>query len=146
MTAAHRELAFEGLKAALAAIGSVATVYRGRAGAIPAAALTAIVIRDGGNPEPENFTGQVTYQAQALLELHIAAADDQALQQKFADLLADIVAALEADITLGGVTEDVIEGATGELVEASKEGAPCYGVAECIWILKFTTPFGQPRA
>jgi len=146
MTASHRELAFAGLKAALAGIAGMGKVYRGRAGAIAAADLPAIVIRDGGNPEPENFTGEVAYQASALLELHLAAATDEALQQSFTDTLADIAAALQADITLGGVTEDVIEGATGELVEAAKEGAPCYGVAELTWILKFTTPFGQPRA
>lgn len=146
MTDSRRELAFAAFKTLLEGMASHPTVYRGRAGAIDAAALPAIVLRDGGGPEPEQFPSETTHLATARLELHLGADDDEALQQAFADMLADIEAAAGADITLGGVTEDVIEGETGELVEAAMEGAPCYGVVELTWMLKFTTPFGAPRA
>ncbi len=122
-----REQVIAALLARLQTIPGV-TVERERDAEVTADLCPLLVALDAGQGEPERGTAGVTEYALAVeIEAHVTAASGAAAGAAINDLYGQVLAAIAADETLGGVAVDAAEGALGAWVDHPSGADPVAG-------------------
>jgi len=103
---------------------------------IPAAGL--IILRDGEPGEPEVTLSPLRYHYQHRAELEVVVQAGTGRASAFDDLISAIGAALEADLTLGGLC-DWVEPEAPASVDLPIEGAAALKAAVITVVLHYTT-------
>ena len=108
MAETRREKVLAAVKTALEGMSGV-NVYRNRAADVLPGEMPAVVQLDGGHEVVPRNTGETPYTLEFTVQGYATAADDDALTAAVDGLYGEVVAALVADPTLGGIASDVRE-------------------------------------
>ncbi len=109
-----RELILIGIKAAIEAIPAGYPIERNPDNELEPEALPGLALLDGGQVVVARASGQTDYTGRATLVIYVARGADEGAVLNV--VYGDVIAALMADITLGGLTAWIRETEIGEIV------------------------------
>lgn len=141
MPTAVREQILAAAATRLATLTGVA-VERNRTAAV--GAFPALVLRDGGMTPDDQTLGLTRYRLRFQVEGWVEAATDALLGPALSDLQARVVAALLADVTLGGLAVDLAEGETADPEIDRGEGRRPLAAFATDFTVEFFTREGDP--
>ena len=103
-----------------------------------------LVMMDGGHELREDQTGEDEYRMSVDVDLYATAADDDDLGAALNALWAAVVTALQADLSLGGLTSDIRQVDMSDPEVLKEKGAPPAILAQVSFNVFFATAEGDP--
>ena len=107
-----------------------------------------LVMLDGGHELREDQTGEDEYRLSVDVDIYAAARSDAELGPALNTLWAEVVKALQADLSLGGLTQDIRQADMSDPEVLKESGAPPAITAQVSFDVFFATaerdPFTAP--
>lgn len=103
-----------------------------------------LVMVDGGHELREDQTGEDEYRLSVDVDLYVTAATDDELGPALNTLWAGVVKALQADLSLGGLTQDIRQVDMSDPEALKEKGAPPAIFAQVSFDVFFATAERDP--